>query len=188
MERQSGVSPLSVTFLHGKMWNGLVCFFSLLCEPSLQLCSSGKRRVQWPAAVRGPRHALKCGPWGRLGSLSVTPPAPAASACPTLLPSLLLPCEVGSCCEALQCGGYCCCVPGYLPQPASPIAGGSQIRLSFSFCRRPSGGSAHPGISWERSHRPERVWSWAVGRRARSFPSAQRWPPSVLPPQFIGQN
>ena len=76
-------------FLHGKMWNGLVCFLSLLCEPSLQLCSSGKCRVQWPAAVRSPRHAWKSGPWGRLGSLSVTPPRPRLLRLPHFAPVFL---------------------------------------------------------------------------------------------------
>lgn len=169
------------------MWNGPICFLSLLCEPSLQLCSSGKRRVQWPAAVRGLRHAWKCGPWGRLGSPSVTPPPPPPPLAP--LCSRLSRCPVRSGPAVKPCSWRVCwCVLGYLPQPASPIAGGSQIRLSFSFCRRPSGGSAHPGVSRESSHRPERVWSRAAGRRARGSPSAQRWPPSALPPQFIGQN
>lgn len=85
------------------MWNGLVCFLSLLCEPSLQLCSSGKRRVQWPTAVRGLRHAWKCGPWGRLGSLSVTPPPPPPplaplcsrlSRCPVRSGPAVKPCSV----------------------------------------------------------------------------------------------
>lgn len=59
--------------------------------------------MQWPTAVRGLRHAWKCGPWGRLGSLSVTPPPPPPplaplcsrlSRCPVRSGPAVKPCSV----------------------------------------------------------------------------------------------